>query len=210
MRHTTLIGFIAAFFFSSTLVFAGEPVKLPAPRMEGGKPLLQALKERKTGRAFAPTPLPDQLLSDLLWAADGVNRPDGHRTAPSAMNMQEIDIYVARADGLYLYDAVNNSLIREAESDIRAATGQQDFVKGAPVNLIYVADEARMEKVGGAKAKYAAADTGFIAQNVYLFCASEGLETVVRGWFDEQELGAAMKLRPAQKIILTQTVGYPQ
>lgn len=210
MRRKTLIGFIAAFLFSCLPAFAGETVKLPAPRMEGGKPLMQALKERKTGRAFAATPLPDEILSGLLWAANGVNRPDGHRTAPSAMNMQEIDIYVARADGLYLYDAAGNSLIRESGSDIRAATGKQDFVKDAPVNLIYVADEARMGKVGGAKEKYAAADTGFIAQNVYLFCASEGLETVVRGWFDEQELGGAMKLRPSQKIILTQTVGYPK
>jgi len=210
MRHTTLIGFIAAFIFSSTLVFAGEPVKLPAPRMEGGKPLLQALKERKTGRAFAATPLPDQLLSDLLWAADGVNRPDGHRTAPSAMNMQEIEIYVATADGLYLYNAKENSLLQVVAGDIRAATGKQDFVKGAPVNLVFVAANERMGANPERNMRWAYADAGIIAENVYLFCASEGLATVVRGSFDEKELAAAMKLNPMDFIILTQTVGYPQ
>lgn len=191
--------------------FAQETaVPLPSPRMSGGKPLAQCLKERRTQRVFSGRELPDQLLSDLLWSADGVNRPDGHTTAPSAMNMREIDIYVAKADGLYRYDAEGNSLIRLSGEDIRVVTGQQEFVRNAPVNLIYVADEAKMGKVSAAREKFAAADTGFIAENVYLFCASEGLATVVRGSFDEQKLSAVMKLRPDQKVILCQSVGYPQ
>jgi nitroreductase len=178
--------------------------------MEGGKPLMQALKERRTVRDFSPKPLPEQLLSDLLWAADGINRPDGHRTAPSAMNMQEIDIYVAKADGLYLYNAKDNSLLQVAAGDIRASTGKQDFVKSAPVNLVYVADEEKMGDDPSRNSKWADADAGIIAENVYLFCSSEGLATVVRGMFDEAQLSKAMKLKPTQRIMLTQTVGYPK
>lgn len=190
--------------------FAGETVlALPVPRSEGGRPLIQCLKERRTQRAFSGKALPARILSELLWAADGVNRPDGHRTAPSAMNMQEIDIFVARVDGVYRYDAAANSLVLQSPEDIRAVTGRQDFVKDAPVNLIYVADESKMGKVQGAREKFAATDAGFIAENVYLFCASEGLATVVRGSFDEQRLASALRLRPDQKIILCQSVGYP-
>ena len=147
----------------------------------------------------------------MLWAANGINRPgSSKRTAPSAMNMQEIDIYVAKSDGLYIYDAASNILLPVISKDIRGLTGLQAFVKEAPLNLIYVADYSKM---GGMQDKdkdfYAATDTGFISQNVYLYCASEGLATVVRGLIDKPTLREAMKLRPDQKIILTQTVGYP-
>ncbi|MGE5308265.1 MAG: nitroreductase family protein [Deltaproteobacteria bacterium] len=209
MRRSFFLGPIALFAVSS-VVFAKDAIRLPSPRTEGGKPLMQALKERRSQRSFSPKVLPDQVLSDLLWAADGINRPDGHKTAPSARNMQEIDIYVAKADGLYLYGAKDNSLSQVTAEDIRALTGKQDFVKSAPVDLIYVADEGRMSQAGELKDKWASADTGFIAENVYLYCASEGLATVVRGMFDEAQLSKAMKLRPNQKIVLTQTVGYPQ
>jgi SagB-type dehydrogenase family enzyme len=189
-----------------------KPIQLPQPRMDGGKPLMQALKERKSTRAFSSEKLPMQTLGNLLWAAFGINRPDtGQRTAPSAMNRQEMDIYVATADGLYLYDAKGNDLQPMFTNDVRAATGMQPFVKDAPVELVYVADYARMG--GGTdegKNLYAAADTGFISQNVYLFCASEDLATVVRGSVDRTALAKTMKLRPEQKIILAQTVGYPK
>jgi SagB-type dehydrogenase family enzyme len=173
---------------------------------------MQVLKDRHTSREFSSEKLPPQLLSNLLWAAFGVNRPDsGKRTAPSAMNWQEIDIYVATQDGLYLYDAKANALNPVLAQDVRGATGQQPFVKEAPVNLVYVADLA---KTGGASAEartmYTAADTGFIAQNVYLFCASEGLAAVVRGGVDRVALAKLIKLRPDQEIILAQTVGYPK
>ena len=189
-----------------------KPVHLPLPQMDGGKPLMQALKERKSARAFSPEKLPMQTLGNLLWAAFGINRPDtGQRTAPSAMNRQEIDIYVATANGLYLYDAKAHALQLMLTKDLREATGNQPFVKDAPVNLVYVADFARAGGVNAdEKDLYSAADTGFIAQNVYLFCASEGLATVVRGSVDRTTLAKAMKLRPEQKIILAQTVGYPK
>jgi SagB-type dehydrogenase family enzyme len=198
----------------STLVSAQDlkPIQLPKPQMDGGKPLMQALKDRKSSRAFSAEKLPVQVLGNLLWAAFGINRPDtGHRTAPSAVNWQEIDIYVATADGLYLYGAKGHTLQPILAKDIRAETGMQSFVKDAPVELIYVADYLRMGKgTDDGKNLNAAEDTGFISENAYLFCASEGLATVVRGSVDKAALAKAMKLRPDQKIILAQTVGYPK
>lgn len=189
-----------------------KSIQLPQPQMDGGKPLMQALKERKSARSFSSEKLPMQTLGNLLWAAFGINRPDtGQRTAPSAMNRQEIDIYVATADGLYLYEAKDNTLQPVLMGDFRAATGMQPFVKDAPMELVYVADYARMGRgTDDEKNFYAAADTGFISQNVYLFCASEGLATVVRGSVDRAALAKTMKLRPEQKIVLAQTVGYPK
>jgi len=187
-----------------------KPIELPKPHTEGGMPLMEALKARKTSRSFSPNKLPEQVLSDLLWAACGVNRPDlGKRTAPGAMNWQEIDVYVAMAEGVYVYDAKTHRLEPVLAKDLRAMTGTQDFVKDAPVNLVYVADLARMKGASDRdKVFYSAADTGFIAQNVYLYCASEGLATVVRGLVIRPALKEALNLRPDQEIILAQTVGY--
>jgi SagB-type dehydrogenase family enzyme len=198
----------------SALALAQEPnsILLPKPQMDGGKPLMQALKDRKTSREFSSKKLPLQTLSNMLWAANGINRPDSKKhTAPTAMNCQEIDIYVAIADGLYLYDANSNVLKAVLAEDVRSATGRQPFVKDAPVNLIFVADYSKMSRASDEdKAFYSATDTGFISQNVYLYCASEGLATVVRGMVDKQALPKLMKLRDNQKIILAQTVGYPK
>jgi len=189
-----------------------KPIPLPKPQIEGGRPLMQVLKDRQSSRSFSSEKLRVQVLSNLLWAGFGVNRHDsGHRTAPSAMNWQEIDIYVATADGLYQYEAKEHQLKPILGQDIRALTGRQPFVKDAAINLVYVADLSRV--TGGSaedKEMYTAADTGFISENVYLFCASEGLATVVRGSIDRQALAKAMKLLPDQKIILAQTIGYPK
>jgi SagB-type dehydrogenase family enzyme len=205
--------FLSALFvvMVSSASQAVESIPLPEPETGGGKPLMQALSERQTSRSFSSATLPQQVLSNLLWAAFGINRPEsGKRTAPSAVNWQEIDIYVSLAGGLFLYNAAGHSLDPVSSEDIRAATGQQPFVGNAPLNLIFVADYARM---GGAsqddKDFYSAADTGFISQNVYLFCASEGLAMVVRGAINRSALHKTMGLRPDQKIILAQTVGYP-
>jgi SagB-type dehydrogenase family enzyme len=188
-----------------------KTVKLPEPKMAGGRPLMEVLKERKTIRSFSTEKLSDQVLSNLLWAAWGVNRPEsGKRTAPSASNMQEIDIYVAKEDGLYLFDAKEHALKLVLEQDLREKTGTQGFVKNVPVNLVYVADFAKMRGPEKIKEFYSAADTGFISQNVYLFCASEGLGTVVRGLVNRTALAEAMKLRPDQRVILSQSVGYPK
>lgn len=210
MKKMLLILVILVF---TATAFCQEQKKiiLPEPQTDKGMPLMQALKERRTQRDFSPKELGQQTLSNLLWAADGINRPESsHRTAPSAVNMQEIDIYLAKADGLYLYNAKEQALEPVLKEDIRSATGKQEFVGAAPLNLVYVADYSKSVKVGDKKEFYAAADTGFISENVYLFCASEGLTTVVRGSFDEAKLAKTMKLRPDQKIILTQTVGYPK
>jgi SagB-type dehydrogenase family enzyme len=190
---------------------AAKSIPLPAPQMTGGKPLMEALLARSTSREFSSEALPPQELSNLLWAAVGINRPEsGKRTAPTAMNKQEIDVYVALADGLYLYDAKANALTLVVPQDLREATGKQPFVKEAPVNLVYVADYARMGN-GPKEMKdfYSATDTGYISQNVYLYCASAGLSTVVRGMVDRDALSKAMNLGPDQHVILAQTVGYP-
>ncbi len=189
-----------------------QEIKLPKPHMDGGMPLMKALAARATSRAFSDAELPLQVLADLLWAADGINRPEnGHRTAPSANNVQNIDIYVALKGGLYVYDAKENSLKPVLGEDVRAATGSQDFVKIVPLDLVYVADLSKFTKgTDEVKSFYSAAHTGFIAQNVYLFCASEGLSVVVRGMVDKDALAKVMKLRPDQKVMLAQSVGYPK
>jgi len=188
-----------------------EPVQLPTPQTEIGRPLMQVLKDRSSTRDFRPDKLTAQIVSNLLWAAFGVNRPDsGKRTAPSAMNWQEIDIYVATVDGLYVYDANRNQLSPVLHDDVRGQTGTQSFVKDAPLNLVYVANLAKTRGSLGERDMYVAADAGFIAQNVYLFCASEKLATVVRGSIDRPALSKTMRLGPDQRIILAQTVGYPK
>ena len=190
----------------------GAPtIELPAPRTEGGKPLMQALRLRRSQREFAPRPLPRHMLSDLLWAAAGINRPklDG-RTAPSAMHAQEVHLYVALPEGLYLYEPAAHRLRQAQASDVRRVTGYQDFVDAAPLDLIYVADHARMKLVPADRREaYAFAAAGAMAQNVYLFCASAGLATVIRGWFDGRALTQAMHLPPDQHLLLAQTVGRP-
>jgi SagB-type dehydrogenase family enzyme len=203
---------LALLFLGAAAAEPLKPVSLSQPQTTGGRPLMQVLKDRSTSRSFSSEKLSPQVLSNLLWAAFGINRPEnGHRTAPSAMNRQEIDIYVAMVEGLYVYEAKTHVLQPVLAGDIRALTGRQPFVADAPVNLIYVADLGRMDRASkDEKDLYSAADTGFISENVYLFCASEGLATVVRGSVDREALAKAMRLRPDQKIILAQTIGYPK
>jgi SagB-type dehydrogenase family enzyme len=190
---------------------ARKEIKLMKPAMSGGMPLMTALARRQTSRSFSTRPLTEQTLSSLLWAANGINRPDsGKRTAPSAMDKQEIAIYAALEEGLYLYNAKKHSLELVLDKDIRPLTGRQGFVNKAALNLVYVADMSSVAGFGREdRVLYAAADTGFIGQNVYLFCASEGLATVIRGFIDKDALGEAMKLKSNRMIILSQTVGYP-
>jgi SagB-type dehydrogenase family enzyme len=189
-----------------------KAIQLVKPQMDSGRLLMHVLKDRKSSREFSNRKLPIRVLSNLLWSACGVNRPDsGKRTAPSAKNWQEVDVYVATEKGLYLYDDETHRLNPVLAQDIRALTGSQSYVKDAPVDLIYVADYGKMGNAAGdVKDLYSALDTGFISQNVYLYCASEGLATVSRGTIDRVALGHAMKLRPEQRIILAQSVGYPK
>ncbi len=193
-----------------------QDITLPAPNKTGGKPLMQALNERQSIRTFTKDNLTLQQLSDLLWAGWGINRPaDKKRTAPSSRNMQEIDVYVALPGGLYLYDPELNTLKQIHNRDIRKVCGTQDFVADAPVNLVFVADMAKLGKKEGDEIKDSDllsswANTGFIAQNVYLYCASENLGCVVRGLVPKDKLAPEMGLRSSQVIILAQTVGIPQ
>jgi SagB-type dehydrogenase family enzyme len=211
MKQAALMFLVLALAAGGAAAEESKSIKLPAPVLSGGMPLMQALHERKTSREFSAQALPQQILADLLWSAFGINRPaTSGRTAPSAMNAQEIDVYVALATGLYRYDAAKNSLELVAGEDLRAVTGTQAFVKDAPVDLVYVADFSRAKKFGARQDFLAAADAGFISQNVYLFCASSGLATGVRASFDEKALAAALHLRSGQKLILAQAVGYPK
>lgn len=186
-----------------------QPVALPKPQATGGKPLMQALSERKSAREFSAQKLSLQTLSNLLWAGFGINRPDGRHTAPSASNAQEIDIYVFTAEGVYTYDAKGNQLQPVAAGDLRAMTGTQPIVADAAADLVFIADLAKQKNKAAAE-NFAFADTGFISQNIYLFSASEGLSTVVRYGIDRDALSKKLNLREDQKIILMQCVGYPK
>ena len=217
------VGFLFFFVFClMTMTWADQPttveekkvtmsfISLPKPEIEKNQ-LMKSLNLRRTETIFGSKELTQQVLSDLLWAGFGVNREDGKRTAPSAMNWQEIDIYVIMESGAYVYDPKENTLMAVAVGDLRSLAGQQAFVATAPLNLIYVADYSKMIGTDPEnQSLYANADTGFISQNVYLFCASEGLVTVVRGSVDRQALAEVLKLPDNKKITLAQTVGYPE
>ncbi len=188
-----------------------KPIQLSKPQI-AGNPLMQLLAKRSSAREFSSEPLPVNILSNMLWAGAGINRPEtGKRTAPTANNRQEIDIYVATAAGLYLYDAKSNLLKPILPDDIRGLTGAQAYVKEAAVNLIYVADYSKMGSPSDeVKNTYASAGAGFISENVYLYCTSEGLSTVVRAMIDRPALAKVMGLQPDQRILLAQSVGYPK
>lgn len=219
MLQKSLLTLAVLLCFAFTSIAADlAPVKLPPPDMKGGKPLMQCLKDRRTDRSFSTKKLPVEILSNLLWAACGVNRPEsGKRTAPTARNWQEIDVYVAMEEGLYVYNAKAHVLDPVLKADLRKNTTtflqpSRSSVAGAPVQLIYVVDQ---EKTGiplsSADANnYAFADAAFISQNVYLYCASEGLATGVRAMVDRDALGKEMNLREKQKVVMVQAVGYPQ
>lgn len=173
--------------------------------------LKSAFSARRSTRSFLLDEVPLRMLSALVWVAGGINRRSRQgRTAPSAHDWQEIDVYVVLREGAYRYDASSHQLLLVRAEDLRASTGVQDFVAQAPVNLVYVADLARMtDSTEEERGFLAGADTGFMAQNVYLYCAAAGLGTVVRGLIDRKRLAAALGLRPTQRITLAQTVGYP-
>jgi SagB-type dehydrogenase family enzyme len=209
---------IALCLLSSSIAADLSPIKLLRPDLKGGKSLMQSLQERETSRSFSTKKLPIKVLSNLMWAAYGINRQgSGKRTAPSASNRQEIDVYVAMEGGLYLYNAEAHVLEPVLKGDLRKNTTTflqpaRSSIESAPLQLIYVADYSKMSFYTDDDAKkfYSAADTGFIAQNVYLYCSSEGLATVVRGLVNRDALAKDMKLRDKQKIVLVQTVGYPE
>ncbi len=187
-----------------------EKIILPEPKKKGGMPLMEAFQNRQSLRSFSEQKLPLQTLSNLLWSAYGINRDGDKRTVPSAMGWNEFDIFLVQSDGWYLYNPSDHLLEKVGEEDLRQLACTQEYGQNAPLNLIYVADYSRMINAGeDEKQLYAAMDVGFISQNVYLFCASEGLATVVRASVDKENLRKKMNLKTEQHIILGQTVGYP-
>lgn len=204
-----IISFMTCFSVSAQEL---ADISLPAPQMTGGMPLMEALKARQSSRDFGTKPLSAQQLSDLLWAAWGINRQDSDkRTAPSARNWQDIEVYAVMAEGTYLYNAGKNKLEMIVKGDLRKKTGMQGFAGKAPLNLVFVSDLSRMKGVSKEdQVIYSGAHAGYVSQNVYLFCASEGLSTVVRGSVDREALSKAMGISAPKKIILVQTVGYPE
>jgi nitroreductase len=213
-RREASAGLLSAAVLAGTSAGAASetPVmQLPAPKMSGGMPLMAALKLRHSTREYAERPLPLPILSDLLWAAFGVNRPSGDRTVPYWRHNMVIDVYAAMANGVWFYDPKAHLLRKHLNADIRAVTGQQDFVSRAPLNLVYVAHGERMHDVPPEDRRpYASVDTGFIGQSVYLFCASEGLASVFRAAVDYKKLAKAMQLEGEQFVTFAQTVGYPR
>jgi SagB-type dehydrogenase family enzyme len=192
----------------------GEPIKLNPPDLNRGISLMQALKQRKTNRGISGKKLTQQQLSDLLWAADGVNRPDNKRTSPAAMGVYNTDIYVVLAEGVYLYEPVKHQLKPVVKGDFRKAAGSQDFVPTAAVNLVYVYNpkemkNPRMQIPQEKRMVWIDVEVGCMVQNVYLYCASEGLASVVRGMIDQKKFGEVIKVKPDQ-VIIAQTVGYPK
>lgn len=206
-----LLSFVTVFcLIFSLYADKKQDIKLTSPDKKGGKSLMEALTLRKSQRSFdTEKELSEKQLSNLLYAANGVNRSNKKRTAPSASNWQGVDIYVAMEKGLYRYDAEKHLLEHVMEKDLRAVSGKQEFTDKAPVDLIYVADFSKISRDKKSKQFYSATDTGFISQNVYLYAASEGLATVVLGYVDKKALRKLMKLKKQQRIILTQPVGFP-
>jgi hypothetical protein len=191
---------------------AGRAIQLPSPNTQGGKPLMECLNARHSVRGYSARPLQPHVLSDLLWAAFGVNRSESDgRTTPYWRHVLVIDVYAAMADGVWLYEPKSHSLLPYQSRDLRPQTGTQDFVATAPLNLIYVAHGERMSDIPAEDRRlFASVDAAFIGQNVYLFCASEGLGTVFRGAVDYEKLGRALALGAGQFVTFAQTVGYPQ
>ncbi|HKK68373.1 MAG TPA: SagB/ThcOx family dehydrogenase [Bacteroidales bacterium] len=209
MRYLTL-----SLFVILPLIMIGqkaEIISLPDADKTGGMPLMEALNERHSSREYSAKNLSNQQIANMLWAAWGVNRDNGKHTAPSSRNKQEMEVYMSTADGLFLYLPEKHALKKIHDKDIRAITGGQDFVDDAAVNLIFVADyrKAGDDVTADDYRCTSGTNAGFMSQNVYLWCASEGLATVVRGWFDREELHEAMGLEVFRDVILCQTVGYP-
>jgi nitroreductase len=217
MKRQLLFAVFAVFFAAVGFADDGagavavpqQEIKLPPPDIKGGKPLMECLSLRKTSREFSAKELSLQQISNLLWAAFGINRPDGKRTAPTAMNFQDPLIYAATKTGLYLYEPKSNVLQLVSAKDIRAECGAQDFHKNVPIDLIYVSNLKKIEGENFDPLNFAWNHIGYISQNVYLYCASEGLATVVCGWVDYPQLEKTMALPKGCKVILTQPVGYP-
>ncbi len=181
-------------------------MKINLPKPDFDKTILKLLNKRKTTREFSTEKLSDQTISEILWAAFGINRPDNRRTAPTARNMQEIELYPVTEEGIYYYDPFENTLTLIKSGDFRKDTGTQDFIGIAPLEIVIVANFNKSEAPEEKKFPYAYLDTGYVSENIYLYCAAENLATVARGSVDKVNLAKIMGLEPFKHIILVQTV----
>ena len=205
-----ILVFVVLFSWTFCSAQVIETIPLPSAQKSGGMPLMEAFQLRKSQRSFSSKELTSQQLSNLLWAAYGINRPDGFRTVPAAKNWYEYDIYLLKSDGWFLYEVTKHSLLKMGNEDLRIYGGTQDFVKAAPVILVYVADFGRMNDTTDELRKFfSAVDVGYISQNVYLWCASEDLATIILGQVDKVKVREVLKLKPDQQVILSQPVAYP-
>jgi nitroreductase len=185
-------------------------IQLPAADTRGGMPLMQALSNRRSCKSFTAEEISLDQISNLLWAAFGINRPEsGKRTAATAVNCQDVAIYVVFPHAAYVYQAKEHVLIPIASRDLRSLAATQEYAQVVPVNLVYVSDYAKMaDSLRDKKPIYAAFHAGSISQNVYLYCASAGLGAVVRDGIDRPGLRAALGLNENQVIVMAQSVGY--
>jgi SagB-type dehydrogenase family enzyme len=212
----TISMMVVVLLLTGAYAWSEETIReLPAPQKSGGMPLMEALNKRHSTRDFdTERGLSEQTLSDMLWAAFGVNRPEsGKRTAPSSYNFQDITIYVFTEKGTWFYEADSHRLVQVSDKDQRKAAGMQEYVWSAPLSLVYVSDYAKITRPGMTfdekyKQMTSAFDAGHISQNVYLFCASAGLGAVARASVDQEAMTQAVGLRPEQHAVLGQTVGY--
>jgi|LSQX01.3.fsa_nt_gb nitroreductase len=193
-----------------TGVTMADQINLPTPSKEGGKPLMTALSERKTSREFSDREIPLQMLSDMLWAAYGINRPDGRLTSPTAINRQEIDLYLVMKNGAYFYNPKELKLAKISEKDIRTTSGFGKFAEKAPLTIIFVVNKGRQQiSDPTASLTLGAVDCGFIGQNLYLYCASEGLNTVFFATLNKEALSTALKLEKGNEVFFGQSIGFP-
>ena len=209
MKKHLIIGTAVFALVCGTLALTAQDLKLPAPDTKGGKPLMQCMALRKSGRNFSSKKLSPQIMANIFYAADGITRKDGRKTVPTARNAQNQLIYAATADGSWLYLPKTNTLKKLGSKDIRSVCGKQKFHAKAPLVLIFVAEPAKVGNTPEQQQNYAANHAGYASQNVYLYAASEGLSTVVCAMVDRNALAKALNLPVSQQIMYSQPIGYP-
>ena len=186
-----------------------EDIVLDKPNLTRGKSIMTTLSMRQSEREFSTKELSHADLSDLLWAANGVSRADGKRTAPTALNMQEITVYAFMENGVYEYDFINHSLVLLKKGDHRKlAAGKQEYAESVPLVLVYVGDISKLNKFGDKNIVIAAMDAGIVSQNVSLFCASEGLANVPRISMDVDGIKTLLNLSANDVPLMNNAIGY--
>jgi Nitroreductase len=208
MRNFLFYVVSLSFISSIALAQQTEDIELLSPNKTGGKSIMEAIAERKSVRSFDSKDLSPQQLSDLLWAANGVSRPDGKLTAPSAMNKQDITLYALTKKGVYLYDAQSHSLKGLVDGDHRekVSNGNND----APIIIVLVSDISKFGRNDDFSKMLGAMDAGFVGQNIYLYCSGNGLATVTRASFNKDALTELLNLSETQILMLNHPVGYPK